>query len=1148
LNRIGNRYLFAPSDLVNFTLSEFITWMDRYAWERPGEVEPDPPSEEQKVIQDKGIEHERAFLDALAAGGRQICDLSEFRGRPGPTLDAMRRSEEIIYQGYLVDGEFAGYPDFLVRVETPSQLGAWSYEPWDTKLARHPKPYFLIQLCCYAEMLEAAQGVRPERLRVVLGPRGAVGPETAAFRTDDFFYYYRAVKDAFLDQQRNFDPDRKAEIPPLADLGRWSGYAEQELTARDDLALVADIRVSQIHKLRAAGIATVAQLASADGVHISRLNDATLAKLRLQAHLQIASRGRPMPEYELLAPNETDGPRGLSLLPPESPADVFFDMEGFPLIDDGREYLFGACHYDGSELRFRDWWAHSPDQERCAFESFVQWVHGRWREHPELHIYHYNHYEVTALRRLMGKYGTCEQEVDDLLRGGVFVDLYRVIRQAAMIGEPSYSLKYVEHLYRGRREGDVATAGESMVFYQRWLIAQDGDTPETSVILKQIRDYNEQDCRSTVELAVWLRCRQQEAGILPRAAEEVPEDTPQDAEFKTDNARRHARAQEILCGLSETRPSGPPGERQRVTELLAWLLEFYRREEKPIWWRRFDRMEMQENELIDDPDCLGGLQRTRRPPQSVKRSFAYEYSFDPRQETKVRAGDTCLFAHDWTKRATIEELDFDTGRIVLVVSRAKGTPPDRLSIAPDEPTLGKFLVPAVERVVNRWCDLGRLPGALEDVLFRRRPRLLRNPEGPIIPPNTKPLDGCIAAALDMRETTLCVQGPPGSGKTFTGARMLAALLKAGKRVGIASNSHRAINLLLREAWCEAKRTGFRRKAVKVCRDEEDLAGLPDEIGQIEKGRDLFGGGAMPQLIGGTAFAFSCEEAQGALDYLFVDEAGQVSLANLVAMAPAASNIVLLGDQMQLGQPIQGSHPGESGLSALDYLLQGQPTVPADFGIFLSRTWRLHPALCHFISGAVYEDQLGSEPHTAERVIVAGAQPPAWMTRTAGLVYIPVEHEGNVYESAEEEERIADLVQDLLALRVRNKDGAVRQITADDILVVAPYNLQVRRLERRLRPIRVGTVDKFQGQEAAVVIFSMCASSGEGSPRGIEFLFSRNRLNVAISRAQTLAVVVASPALVRTRCSSIEQIRLVNVYCRAVAEGSAEAGAAAGGTL
>ena len=296
------------------------------------------------------------------------------------------------------------------------------------------------------------------------------------------------------------------------------------------------------------------------------------------------------------------------------------------------------------------------------------------------------------------------------------------------------------------------------------------------------------------------------------------------------------------------------------------------------------------------------------------------------------------------------------------------------------------------------------------------------------------------------------------------------------------------------------------------------------------------------LIGGTVFAFIDMAAAGTLDYLFVDEAGQVSVANLVAMGPAAKNLVLLGDQMQLGQPIQGSHPGESGRSTLEYLLQEHATIPADFGIFLPRTWRLHPKLCHFISGAVYDERLGCESHTVDRVLDLGPNPPEWLSRNAGLICVPVEHEGNVYESEEEEDRIAALARDLMTLRLRTKDGSLRPLTGADILVVAPYNLQIRRLERRLAPIRVGTVDKFQGQEAPVVIFSMCASSGDSSPRGIEFLFSRNRLNVAISRAQTMAVVVGSPALVRTRCSSVDQIRLVNVYCRAVEEGTASAGA------
>jgi hypothetical protein len=712
------------------------------------------------------------------------------------------------------------------------------------------------------------------------------------------------------------------------------------------------------------------------------------------------------------------------------------------------------------------------------------------------------------------------------------------VRQSVAIGEPSYSLKVVEHLYRGRRRGEVASAGESMVFYQRWLVAQDGATPDDAGILRQIRDYNEQDCRSTAELADWLRQRQAEAGITPASRDCNATNGKRDA--KPDQERPHALALELLAGLPEARPAGEEGERIRVTELLAHLLEFHRREEKPIWWRRFDRMEMEEHELMADPECLGGLRRTAQPPQRIKRSYEYEYSFDPQQETKMRAGQDFLFANDYKKRGEISDLDLDGGRAVLKVSIQQGAPPERLSIAPNERTTAKELAPAVERAVVRWRETGRFPGALHDLLFRRRPRLLHNLEGPIVPESLDPLDGAIRAVMEMRSTTLCVQGPPGSGKTYSGARVIAALLRERKRVGIMSNSHRAINVLLAEACRAAEAAGLHAAAVKIAREDDHMAGLPDGFPRVLSGRELWDEPKLPDLIGGTVFAFSNEAAEGALDYLFVDEAGQVSLANLVAVSAAAQNLVLLGDQMQLGQPIQGSHPGESGLSALEYLLEGRATIPPEFGIFLSRTWRLHPDLCRFISGAVYEDRLHCQPHTASRVLEPGPHAPEWLDRTAGLMYLPVEHDGNVYESCAEEDRIAALIADLLRMRIRQRDGGVRRVVSDDILVVAPYNLQVRRLARRLDPIRAGSVDKFQGQEAPIVIVSMCASAGDTAPRGIEFLFSRNRLNVAISRAQTLAIVVGSPGLARTRCGSIEQMRLVNVYCRAVADGAARA--------
>jgi superfamily I DNA and/or RNA helicase len=323
-----------------------------------------------------------------------------------------------------------------------------------------------------------------------------------------------------------------------------------------------------------------------------------------------------------------------------------------------------------------------------------------------------------------------------------------------------------------------------------------------------------------------------------------------------------------------------------------------------------------------------------------------------------------------------------------------------------------------------------------------------------------------------------------------------------------------------------KAAGRRRiRAVKVgARGDEAENEKIDRVGSI---KELdFDGDAAPQLVGGTTWAFSAPQAAGRFGYLFVDEAGQVSLANLVGMSPAADNIVLVGDQMQLGQPIQGSHPGESGTSALEYLLDGQATIPPHLGVFLPITYRMHPEVCKFISGAVYQDRLQATAATAQRILSA-APASRFVSGRAGLLFVPVEHEGNAQASEEEVEVIALLVDELK--QRRRHDG--RRLGDEDILIVAPFNMQVRALRERLPSARVGSIDLFQGQEAAVVIVSMCATSGEASQRGLEFLFSPNRLNVAISRAETLAIVVGSPRLEHTRVSSIDQMRLVNLFCR-----------------
>ncbi|MGE0683043.1 MAG: DEAD/DEAH box helicase [Candidatus Binatia bacterium] len=560
-----------------------------------------------------------------------------------------------------------------------------------------------------------------------------------------------------------------------------------------------------------------------------------------------------------------------------------------------------------------------------------------------------------------------------------------------------------------------------------------------------------------------------------------------------------------------------------------------------MWWAMFDRHAMTEEELCEDLNCLGGLQHLQRPPEKIKQSFGFWYTFDPDQDTKLDVGSRCYFAHDLNVQTEIHHLDREQGRLCLKFGPTKlkqlpgGAPSERLSLIPDEYVRADVIVNSITDTATLWRDTQHLSPALEDFLLRRPPRITGRNGGPVIPLGADLIEATLSAIAALDRSTLCIQGPPGAGKTTVAAQAIVALLKQGKRIGIAANSHAAILNVLSK--CHELADGD-LKCLKIGgpREVPFFASCPGAI-YAETLKAALPAIGQTSLIGGTAWVFSDPALRGTLDYLFVDEAGQVSVANLIGMAPAAHNLVLIGDQMQLGQPIQGFHPGESGLSLLNYLLQGQATIPEEMGVFLGTTWRLHPRVCDFISGTVYEGRLQPAPQTQHRIVRV---PPTarYVTREAGILFIPVPHEGNTQGSDEEVAVIRELVDELVGREVTNEQGQVaRRLQLEDMLVVAPYNMQVRKLSRSLgSQARVGSVDKFQGQEAPVVILSLCASSGEGSPRGLEFLLNKNRLNVALSRAQSLAIVVANPALAQTRCQSLSQMTLLNLFCRVMLAG------------
>jgi uncharacterized protein len=1125
----GTDLVFSPSDLITFFESPFASFMDRLALEHPDQVELEEPDAEAALVTQKGNEHEARYLARCQAAFARVYIIERTgEGAFAETLAAMAAGERVIYQGALRHGPFAGFADFLFRVDKPARDWGWSYTVADTKLAKQPKPYFLLQLCAYAEMLEAVQGIRPETVQVISGT-----DESISFRTSDYYDYYRTVKAAFLAAQERFDRHARPMPDPRANHRRFRRAAAAILEQQDHLCRVAGITKAQTQRLEDAGITTCAALAQSQLEQVPRLDPNVYRRLRAQAQLQRSARAGEPPPWQLSA-HEPGTRRGLALLPPPSALDVYFDMEGYPFAEGGLEYLFGAVTLAHGQPVFTDYWAHDEASERLAFQRFMDWVIERFRRDRTLHIYHYAPYEVTALRRLMGKYGTREEEVDMLLRAEAFVDLYTVVRQSLRVGEPSYSLKNIEHLYRPPRAGDVGTAGESVVEYARWLQAPDGKTHEDSQILRGIRAYNREDCESTWQLCEWLRVRQSEAGI----AFERRRLEAETAALRTPDRAQEALAQQLYATIPADRSVETVGaaeaERWRIHELLAHLLCFHRREHKPTWWALFERQQRTEDELLADPACLAGL-ALAGPPTPEKQSLLYTYGYPP-QETKLDVGDECYVAADRERRLrpTVHSMDLAACRVTLKLG-SRHRLPDRLSLLPNEYVPPKVIEESILRTAQAYARTGRLPGALADLLGRRPPRLEGKPaSAPVLRPGLTTRDGAIHAVLRLDASTLAIQGPPGAGKTHTAAHMILALLDAEKRVAITSNGHTAIWKLLAEVLAEGRKLGRAVRALKVGPDD---AGAPLVLdGRVEHVATIADADLSPSgapLVGGTAWAFSNEAAIGRFDYLFVDEASQVSLANLVGMAPCAANLVLLGDPAQLPQPLQGKHPGESGTSALEYFLHGHATIPPELGIFLGTTHRMHPAVCEFVSDAFYEGRLTPEDFTSNRVIRTDPRARAIM-REAGLVFVPTPHEGNGQESDEEAAVIVELVGELLGRALTDRDGAVRgSLGPDDILIVAPYNLQVRNLKLRLPNVRVGTVDKFQGQEAPVVIVSMCTSEGECDARGLEFLLSPNRLNVALSRAQSLAVVVGNPGLFGGAVTSVPRMKLANLYCRLV---------------
>ncbi len=1135
-------WVYSPSDLTTFMESPFALWMNRNAYINKDFSDRDQKDDLRTELEKKGLTHETEVLEDLKKsksvidiGEAKLTHATDNKLKALATIEAMKAGVDVIYQAYLCDGAFEGLSDFLVKVEGKSNLGDFYYEVWDSKLATSVKPYFVIQLCCYAQMLEKIQGRLPENIAVVLGNKKIV-----KLKTEDYYYYYLALKNNFIKACDEFDPNKMLHPFDSKSYGNWSGFADAYLVGKDHLSQIANISRSQIKKLINAGVDTCAKLIKHEE-HVKKIDSGILERLKKQASLQARSKDKEKPDFEIISyPPDTSA--GLSLLPPKSKNDIFFDIEGYPLIEGGLEYLWGATYFDElGERQFKDFWAHDSEQEKLAFSQFIDWAYQRWIADPSMHIYHYASYEITACRKLMGRYGCYEFEVDQLLRNNVFVDLYKVVKSSMFVGAPSYSIKKVELLYRGKRGTEVADGGASIVVYENWrdewLTGKASGSWEEDTTLAEIREYNKDDCDSTQELTDWLRKRQQESGIefAGKITEsdniEVIEETPRD------------KLRELLF-VKANDPLENDELLKKLYQHFAYTLDFHQRENKPMWWRLFDRMVTDTEELLDDADCLAKLVRTNREAfkQTPKaRHLAYEFQFPVEQEWKAGCqnyyvlGEECEQGKPLKVSIVESESQFNIG---LIVVKCKQTPPAIMHLIPDEYINASPIPESIEEVATDFLAQGLSQNAIFDFLKRSFPRIQHLPYGSPIITTDDPeerMNQVIEAVKNLDNSYFTIQGPPGTGKTFTAKKIIAELLKQNKRIGISSNSHKAINNLLFSVaeYCAEKKIA----AEFSCAKDTDTKKI-EELGiNVADNKKLIAN--LPEhacVVGTTAWGFSHPDYAEQFDYLFIDEAGQVSVANLIGMSPSAKNIVILGDQMQLGQPTQGTHPGESGLSILDYLLGDTAAIAPEMGCFLSTTYRMHSLVNQFISDSIYEGKLKSHPdNERQKVVLAEGKLFQWLdypVEQAGLIFRPVSHQGNTLASEEEVEEIAKLVDLLIGGEYTCREGKRRTITLDDMMFVAPYNYQVKLLKQRLgSDSKVGSVDKFQGQEAPIVFFSLCSSDAEESPRGVDFLYNKNRINVAVSRAQALAIVVGNPALCCPMINSIEQMKKINLVSR-----------------
>ena len=1052
------------------------------------------------------------------------------------TKEALKKGYDLIHKAHFEYDGWSGEIDFLIKGEN-------GYEVYDTKLTTMPKPEHIIQICIYTEWLKTMRsGLLPEKMHLILGDK----KNTVSYKVRDYQLYFQRNKAKYLDflslKKHTVEPE-KCDFCKLCE---WADSCEKQWIEEDHLNQIVNTRNDQIQKIKKHGIKTLKAFSQLnESEKIKDLNPLTFKTHLSQAKLLIKSIQSGQPEHKLLEIKEQ---RGFNKLPKKTKNDIFFDIEGIDKVlneedsennKTGLEYLFGLYYFENDKPKFKYFEAHNKNEEKKALVNLLEFIGEHLKKYPESYIYHYNHYEKTALINLVKKHDTNFAQVNDLLREEKLIDLFHVVKQGMQVSEKQYSLKNLEKHYGFKRVGEIKKANESTDIYLDWVETQEKELFDKIIL------YNKEDCVSTYELREWL------LDIKPANTSwhKEKELIERERNWEKENAEYKKLINKELKSLE-------------IKNILSDILGYHKREDMVYWVDFYNRTSNKiPEQLIENAECIGDMIQAKKE-KNEKGVNVYTYKYDE-QEFKIKEKDRIDDAldGDFKTKSIGKIINIENHNNLIQIESKNDDLPKNLSIARDTYVNSDPIIEGVLRFVKSAIKKEKKYQATHEILNKNFPNIEGLEKGKDIlnSENFSSDEEFLKQSLKIVEqidhSYLYFQGPPGVGKTHTAAHIILELLKKTKKVGITANSHKVIFNLLSKIEELAVEDNFIFKGFHKPGSDKDKRFNDGKfikntarvkVGKTKEGKplykeqmDLLFESLEADLFSGTAWCFTrydkktghpaCDQR---LDYIFIDEASQLSIADTVAISLAAENVIIIGDQMQLGSPTRALHPGESGNSAPQYLLEDKDTIPSNKGIFIEKSRRLHPDVCSFISENFYDSRLKSHEFTKKRSIKFSDKEK--LLTSSGIILLDAKHkEISRQKSVEEGEIIKKLFKKIIGstfIDETKREKIERKITIEDILVVAPYNVQVNYLKSILpEGSKIGTIDKFQGQEAPISIVSMTSTNSESLPRNIDFFFSRNRLNVAISRSQCLSIVIMNKELLETNCKKIEHIKLVNTF-------------------